>query len=139
MVAGPRSGDIIAQIQRLGGLGITCHTQLVICPEINWGDELERSIEDLAALRPIVESISVVPVGLTKHNNMLKVEDMPAMRPHTISESLDVMARVEALAAPLRRGARLPRPSLRLPLRRVVLQHQNTVPTRAPLRRLRPD
>jgi putative radical SAM enzyme (TIGR03279 family) len=95
MVAGPRSGEILAQIQRLGGLGITCHTQLVICPELNWGDELERSIADLAALRPIVESISVVPVGLTKHNNMLKIEDMPAMRPHTLAESLDVMARVE--------------------------------------------
>ena len=128
MVAGPRSGDIIAQIQRLGGLGITCHTQLVICPELNWGDELERSIEDLAALRPIVESISVVPVGLTKHNNMLKIEDMPAMRPHTLSESLRRHGARRALAAPLRRGARLPRPSLRLPLRRVVLQHQKPFP-----------
>jgi putative radical SAM enzyme (TIGR03279 family) len=95
MVAGPRSGEIVEQIQRLGGLGITCHTQLVICPEINGAGELERSIADLAMLRPIVQSISVVPVGLTKHNNMLKVEGMPPMRLHTLAESLDVMARVE--------------------------------------------
>ncbi len=95
MVAGPRSGQILDQILRLGDLGITCHTQLVLCPEINGGDELDRSIRELTELRPIVESISVVPVGLTKHNNMLKVEDMPPMRPHTLEESLDVMARVE--------------------------------------------
>jgi len=95
MVAGPRSGEILDQIRRLGSLGITCHTQLVLCPEINGGEELERSIRDLAGLRPIVESISVVPVGLTKHNNMLKVEGLPPMRPHTLEESLDVMERVE--------------------------------------------
>src|SRR5215469_48003 len=95
MVDGPRSGEILEQIQRLGSIGIACHTQLVLCPGINDGDELERSIADLAALRPIVESISVVPVGLTKYNNMLKVGELPAMRPFTLEESLAVMARVE--------------------------------------------
>ena len=95
MVDGPRSGEILDQIRRLGDLGITCHTQLVLCPEINDGDELEHSISDLAALRPIVESISAVPVGLTKYNNMLKVGELPAMRPYRLDEALDVTARVE--------------------------------------------
>ncbi|HLY30678.1 MAG TPA: DUF512 domain-containing protein [Ktedonobacterales bacterium] len=95
MVDGPRTGEIIEQIRRLGDLGITCHTQLVLCPEINDGDELDRSIADLAALRPIVESISVVPVGLTKYNNMIRAENLPPMRPYTREESLAVMARVE--------------------------------------------
>ncbi len=95
MVDGPRAGDIVEQIQRLGRLGITCHTQLVLCPGINDGPELERSIADLAALRPVVESISAVPVGLTKFNNMLKVESLPAMRPFTVEESRDVVERVE--------------------------------------------
>ena len=95
MVDGPRSGEILDQIRRLGDLGITCHTQLVLCPEINDGDELERSIRDLAALRPIVESISAVPVGLTKYNNMLKTEGLPAMRSFRRDEAEDVMARVE--------------------------------------------
>ncbi|HEY7975820.1 MAG TPA: DUF512 domain-containing protein, partial [Ktedonobacterales bacterium] len=95
MVDGPRSGEILDQIQRLGDLGITCHTQLVLCPEINDGDEMERSIADLAALRPIVESISAVPVGLTKYNNMLKVGELPPMRPYRLDEAQDVMARVE--------------------------------------------
>jgi putative radical SAM enzyme (TIGR03279 family) len=95
MVDGPRSGEILDQIRRLGDLGITCHTQLVLCPEINDGDELERSIADLAALRPIVESISAVPVGLTKYNNMLNVEGLPQMRSFRQDEARDVMARVE--------------------------------------------
>jgi putative radical SAM enzyme (TIGR03279 family) len=95
MVDGPRSGDIIEQIERLGRLGITCHTQLVLCPGANDGEELERSIRELAALRPIVESISAVPVGLTKYNNMISVEKLPPLRPYTQDEALDVMARVE--------------------------------------------
>jgi putative radical SAM enzyme (TIGR03279 family) len=94
MVDGPRAGEIVEQLQRLGDLGIGCHTQLVLCPEINDGDELERSIAELAALRPVVESISVVPVGLTKYNNMLKVEGLPPMRPYRADEARDVMARV---------------------------------------------
>jgi putative radical SAM enzyme (TIGR03279 family) len=95
MVDGPRSGEILDQIRRLGALGITCHTQLVLCPEINDGEEMERSIADLAALRPIVESISAVPVGLTKYNNMLKVGELPPMRPYRLDEAQDVLARVE--------------------------------------------
>lgn len=95
MVDGPRSGEIIEQIQRLQALGIQCHTQLVLCPGINDGDELERSIAELAELRPGVLSISAVPVGLTRYNNMLKVGDLPPMRPFTPAEARDVMARVQ--------------------------------------------
>jgi putative radical SAM enzyme (TIGR03279 family) len=94
MVDGPRSGEIVEQIERLGAMGIQCHTQLVLCPQINDGDELDRSIADLAALRPTVQSISVVPVGLTKYNNMLKVGALPPMRPYTVAESEAVMTRV---------------------------------------------
>ena len=95
MVDGPRSGEIIEQIERLGRLGISAHTQLVLCPGANDGEELERSIRELVALRPIVESISVVPVGLTKYNNMITVEKLPPLRSYTQEEALDVMERVE--------------------------------------------
>jgi len=95
MVDGPRSGDILPQIERLGGLGITAHTQLVLCPTINDGSELERSIRELAQLRPIVESISVAPVGLTKYNNMIAVENLPPLRPYTRDEAQAVTALVE--------------------------------------------
>lgn len=95
MVDGPRSGEIVEQIERLGGLGISCYTQLVLCPDANDGPALDRSIGDLAALRPIVESISIVPVGLTKYNNMIAVENLPPMRPYTRAEASAIVARVE--------------------------------------------
>jgi putative radical SAM enzyme (TIGR03279 family) len=95
MVDGPRAGDIIDHIKRLGSMGITCHTQLVLCPPINDGPQLDRSIHDLAELRPTVESISVVPVGLTKYNNMMKTGDLPALRHYTREEAEAVIKQVE--------------------------------------------
>lgn len=57
--------DIVEQIRRLGAIGIRCHTQIVLCPGVNDGAYLERSVHDLASLYPIVQSISIVPVGAT--------------------------------------------------------------------------
>jgi putative radical SAM enzyme (TIGR03279 family) len=95
IVDGPRSGEIIEHIKRLGTIGISCHTQLVLLPTINDGDYLERSIRDLTELRPLVESISVVPVGLTKFNNMIKTGDLPPLRHYTREEAKHIIAQVE--------------------------------------------
>src|SRR5437764_12778445 len=95
MVDGPRAGDIIDHIKRLGDMHITCHTQLVLCPTINDGEHLDRSIQDLAELQPIVESISVVPVGLTKYNNMMKTGDLPPLRHYTHQEPEAIIAQVQ--------------------------------------------
>jgi putative radical SAM enzyme (TIGR03279 family) len=95
MVDGPRAGDIIGHIKRLGEIGITCHTQLVILPTINDGGYLDQSIHDLTALRPLVESISVVPVGLTKYNNMIKVGELPPLRHFTRAEAEVLIDQVE--------------------------------------------
>jgi NifB/MoaA-like Fe-S oxidoreductase len=59
--------DVREQIRRLGAMGVSVHTQIVACPGVNDGDVLRQSIEDLAGLYPIVQSIAVVPVGLTKY------------------------------------------------------------------------
>ena len=60
------AGDVIADIKRLGEMGIDVHTQFVVCPGLNDGAVLRESIEALAALHPVVQSIAAVPVGLTK-------------------------------------------------------------------------
>ena len=96
LVDGPRAGEIMEHIRRLGDIGITCHTQLVILPTINDGSELDRSIRELTELKPIVESISVVPVGLTKYNNMIKTGALPPLRHFTQEEAEAVMTQVEA-------------------------------------------
>lgn len=58
--------DVLEQIRRLAAMGITVHTQVVLCPELNDGAALLQTVEELAALYPAVQTIGVVPVGLTK-------------------------------------------------------------------------
>ncbi len=58
--------DVIADIKRLGDMGIEVHTQFVVCPGLNDGEVLRESVEALAALHPVVQTIAAVPVGLTK-------------------------------------------------------------------------
>ncbi len=94
MVDGPRAGEILEQLARLGRMGIQAHTQLVLCPGINDGPWLDKSIADLAAMRPIVQSIAAVPVGLTKYNNMLKVGDLPMLRPYRLDEAQRIVKQV---------------------------------------------
>lgn len=62
-----RVSDVCDQIRRLGDSGILVHTQIVACPGINDGDVLVQTIEDLGVLYPIVQSIAVVPVGITRY------------------------------------------------------------------------
>ena len=51
--------------------GITMNGQIVLCKGVNDGDELEYSLEKLAAYAPVLQSVSVVPVGLTKYRKGL--------------------------------------------------------------------
>lgn len=60
--------DIMA---RLAEARITMHTQVVLCPGMNDGDALRRTVADMAALYPRVASLAIVPVGLTRHRDRL--------------------------------------------------------------------
>ncbi|NOY77392.1 MAG: DUF512 domain-containing protein, partial [Calditrichaeota bacterium] len=51
--------------------GIEVHTQIVLCPGINDGKILQKTLDDLRALFPGVRSTAVVPLGLTKHREGL--------------------------------------------------------------------
>jgi putative radical SAM enzyme (TIGR03279 family) len=59
----------LANLKQLAVAGIKIHSQLVLCPDLNTGHELERSIADLAALGENILSVAVVPVGLTRHRS----------------------------------------------------------------------
>jgi putative radical SAM enzyme (TIGR03279 family) len=67
---------ILEQLQVLAAARITLHTQVVLCPGINDGPELERTVSDLAALYPAVQSLAIVPLGLTRHRR-----NLPQLRP----------------------------------------------------------
>ncbi len=62
---------ILEQLRQLAGARIVMHTQVVLCPGLNDGPELERTVADLAALHPAVQSLAVVPLGLTRHRRGL--------------------------------------------------------------------
>ncbi|HEX9112784.1 MAG TPA: DUF512 domain-containing protein [Nitrospirota bacterium] len=60
-----RAPDIMMSMRRLAAGGISMHAQIVLCPGVNDGPFLLRTLEDLSGLFPSVLSIAVVPVGLT--------------------------------------------------------------------------
>src|SRR5437868_6096937 len=64
-----KRADITAKMQRLMDAGIEIHAQVVLCPEINDGEILRRTIYDLANFHPRVRSVAIVPLGLTRYLN----------------------------------------------------------------------
>jgi putative radical SAM enzyme (TIGR03279 family) len=82
-------GNIVAQLAELTSAGIDVHTQIVLCPEWNDGEHLDRTLGDLYALGTGVLSLSVVPVGLTRYNLNRPVRQL------TRDEARDAIARVQ--------------------------------------------
>lgn len=104
MLGNKKAPDILASMKRLAAGGIKMHTQIVLCPGINDGDHLQRTLDDLSGLFPSVASIAVVPVGLTSFRKKL----FP-LRPFTRSEALAVIDLVARLGSRFKRhlGTRL--------------------------------
>jgi putative radical SAM enzyme (TIGR03279 family) len=71
MLGNPRGGSSLDIMRRFAEAGITMNCQIVCCPGINDGAELDRSMRDLTDMYPSVNSVSIVPVGLTKHRERL--------------------------------------------------------------------
>lgn len=63
--------DLMDRMRRLADAGIRMHAQIVLCPGLNDGAHLERSVRELEALHPGVTTVAVVPVGLTRHRDGL--------------------------------------------------------------------
>jgi len=65
------AGDIMQRLTRLKDAGIKFHCQIVVCPGLNDGDELMRTLHDLRTLAPAAQTVAMVPVGLTKFRDGL--------------------------------------------------------------------
>jgi len=76
------SREILPVMERLAQAGIAMHAQIVLCPGLNDGVHLERTVSDLSTLHPGVATTAIVPVGLTRHR-----ERLPALRSITPEES----------------------------------------------------
>ncbi len=102
LLGNPRAPEIVPQLKRLGEMGIQAHTQLVLCPNLNDGAHLDRSISDLAALYPHVETVGAVPVGLTKYRRNNHYQIKLDMRPYAPEEARIVVDQVEGWQQRLR-------------------------------------
>ena len=98
------AGDSLRYLKILAEAGIKLNAQLVLCPGINDGAELEYSLRELARLGPSLQSVACVPVGLTKHR-----EGLPELKGYTRLQARQVIDLVERVSDELRpkTGSRL--------------------------------
>ena len=84
------AGDALKKVDRLYEAGIILNGQIVLCKGVNDGEELEYSLSQLYKYVPVLESLSVVPVGLTRYRDGLY--PLETFGPE---DALDVITRIE--------------------------------------------
>jgi putative radical SAM enzyme (TIGR03279 family) len=89
---------VLNALARLGRQGIRFHTQIVVVPGFNDGENLRRTLGDLSRLHRMILSISVVPVGLTRHRQRL-----PELRPVDRDLAVAIVDHVAKLNAAMRK------------------------------------
>lgn len=90
MMHNKRAGDSLAYLEELAAHGIKINAQIVACRDINDGDELLCSLNDLARLYPSLSSVAVVPSGITKFR-----EGLYPLKPYDKSSASRVIDLVE--------------------------------------------
>ncbi len=85
------AGECLKIVDRFYEEGIAMNGQIVLCKDINDGEELKRTIEDLGKYAPVLESVSVVPVGLTKYR-----EGLYPLKPFTKEDAVKVIDMIES-------------------------------------------
>lgn len=73
LLGNPKATDVLKEIKFFKDHKIKMHCQIVLCPDYNDGEELQRTIKDLYRFYPYVASIAVVPVGLTSHRKNTEI------------------------------------------------------------------
>ena len=84
---------LLKKFEYLTENGIELHSQVVLCPNWNDGEFLEKTIEDIHQYAPIARSMSIVPAGLTKHR-----DGLPYIAPVTADYAEEFIPFAEKLA-----------------------------------------
>ncbi|MCR5296624.1 MAG: DUF512 domain-containing protein [Clostridiales bacterium] len=90
LLRNPHAGNIMERLIRMKEAGIRFHGQIVLCPGINDGAVLEKTIEDFASLWPASQSLAIVPIGMTCHR-----EKLVKMQPVDPDKALEVIRTAE--------------------------------------------
>ncbi len=89
LLRNPNAGNIMERLTRLKDSGIEFHGQIVLCPGVNDGKVLERTVEDFASLFPASRSLAVVPIGMTRFREGLC--PMQPVTPELASRVIDTL------------------------------------------------
>lgn len=92
MLKNPKAAKIMEQLQKFYDAQLTIQAQIVLVRGMNDKDELTKTIQDLVQFHPYLESVAIVPVGLTKHRDHL-----PQLDAFGKEEALEVIQQVEEL------------------------------------------
>lgn len=96
MLNNPKAANILEDLKWLKQADIPIHAQIVLCPGYNDGEELENTLKDFENFKSIIQSIAIVPVGITRfHKNNLKTL--------TPKNALHVIKQVEAFNTKLKK------------------------------------
>jgi putative radical SAM enzyme (TIGR03279 family) len=90
LLKNPRGGQILAQLRWFQSHRLQIQAQVVLCPGLNDGDQLSKTLTDLASFYPTVSSVAVVPVGLTRHRSLIEDE----MQPVTVVKAREIITQV---------------------------------------------
>ena len=90
MLRNPRGATSLRWLQALLDAGITVHAQIVACPGFNIGDELRRTMFDMLTMYSAVESVAVVPFGVSTFSTESE------MRPYTREEARETLSDIAA-------------------------------------------
>ena len=90
MMKNKNAGKVLSYLRRFADAGISLNCQIVLCKGINDGNELERSMTDLAALYPSLVGVSIVPAGITNYR-----EGLCHLEPFTAEEAGEVIDTID--------------------------------------------
>ena len=91
MMKNKRAGEVLSYIGRIADAGLSIHAQIVLCKGWNDGEELLRTMRDLSRYHEAIDSVSVVPAGLTRFR-----EGLTPLSPYTKEEAREIISAVDA-------------------------------------------
>ena len=93
MITNKHAGKLIDTMRRLADAHIEMNCQIVLCPGYNDKEELDRTLSDLSNLYPYVNSVAIVPVGITKHREHLP--NLEIFNEKTAGETIDQVDKLQ--------------------------------------------
>ena len=90
MMRSRNADKIMERLTKLHEHGLKFHSQIVLCPELNGGEVLKKSLRDLYSLSPEAQTVAVVPVGLTRHR-----EGLYPLKPLTMDDAREAVRSVD--------------------------------------------